>query len=157
MSQQQTKSIIIKGSLHDVFSLWANYENFPHFMEPIKSVTRHDTEESHWTVSGPFGTSVEWDAITTRMEPDSRIAWTSKDNGDIKTSGQVTFKPLPYDEILVTVTMKYQSQRKLAPSIFENLFGDLEGQLTRSLQRFKQYAEHRGSGETEASSQTRAS
>jgi uncharacterized membrane protein len=118
-------------------------------MEPIKSVERYDNLISHWMVGGPFGTSIEWDAITTRMEADSRIAWTSKDDGDIKTSGQVTFKPLPYNETLVTVTMRYQAQKKLAPSIFENLFGDLDGQLTRSLRRFKHYAEHRTSSEKE--------
>ena len=142
MAQQVTKSIIIKGDLHRIFSLWANFENFPEFMEPIRSITKRSVNESHWVVDGPLGKRVEWDAVTTRLEPDRRIAWASVEGGDVMTSGQVTFVDLPQGEAQVTATVRYQPQNGLARPIFEALFGDLEGQLTQSLRQFKAYAEH---------------
>ena len=141
MADQVTKSVIVKGDLHRIYELWSDFENFPKFMKPIKSIRKMGDLLSHWTVEGPFGTKVEWDAITTRKEPDQRIAWTSKDDGDIKTSGQVTFMKLPRDETQVTATMKYQPMAGLASPIFETLFGNLEKQMEENLHRFKKHAE----------------
>ena len=142
MAQQVTKSIIIKGDLHGVYSLWANFENFPRFMAPIRSIAKRSNTESHWVVDGPLGKRVEWDAGTTRLEADRRIAWSSVEGGDVMTSGQVTFVDLPRGEVQVTVTLRYQPENDLARPIFEALFGDLDGHLTQSLRQFKAYAEH---------------
>jgi uncharacterized membrane protein len=50
---------------------------------------------------------VEWDAEITRMEPNKRIAWRSTDDGEVRTSGQVTFNSLPDAQTEVTVVLQY--------------------------------------------------
>ena len=64
-------------------------------MKYITSVHKTGDGLSHWVMEGPLGKKIEWDAEATRMEPNKRIAWNSCDQGDITTSGQVTFKELP--------------------------------------------------------------
>ncbi|HEY8150919.1 MAG TPA: SRPBCC family protein, partial [Vicinamibacteria bacterium] len=91
MPEQATKSIIVGAGVGEVFEVWSNFENFPHFMKNIKSVEKRPDGSTHWVMDGPLGKSVEWDAETTMFEPNKRIAWHSREGSTIKTSGQVTF------------------------------------------------------------------
>lgn len=140
MSNQATDTIIVKGSVDEVYKLWADFENFPKFMEPIKSVEKIDDRRSRWVVEGPFDTTIQWQAETTTLEENKRIAWNSIE-GDVKTSGQVTFMQLPEDQTQVTVTLQYTPKAGLSSVIADKLFGDLEGQLKENLRRFKVFAE----------------
>jgi uncharacterized membrane protein len=142
MQDQVTKSIIVKGQIETIFDLWSNFENFPNFMEPVVSVEHTGENNTHWKVDGPFGTTIEWNAETTRLEKHKRIAWNSLD-GDIKTSGQVTFTELPQNETQVTVTVKYIPGESLAEPIFNQLFGNTEKLATESLRKFKSFAEEK--------------
>jgi uncharacterized membrane protein len=137
-----TKNIIVRGTINDVYQAWANFENFPRFMQHIQSVTKTGDRTSHWVMEGPFGTRLEWDAETTRLEENKRIAWSST-SGDIKTSGQVTFNSLPNNEVEVTVMLKYVPPAGMAGEVVANLFGDPEGKLVADLRNFKRYIEGR--------------
>lgn len=141
-SSTTTKNILVKAPLHAVYQAWANFENFPNFMHHIKSVYKTGERTSHWTMEGPFNTQIEWDAETTRLDEDKRIAWNSI-TGDIKTSGQVTFNQLPNDEVEVTVMLKYVPPAGLAGNIVAELFGNPEGKLLEDLRNFKRYIEQR--------------
>ena len=143
MSNQVTKSIIVKRPVADLFQLWANFENFPHFMENIHSVQKTGDRTSHWTLQGPLGTKVEWDAETTLMEENKRIAWNSKDRSPVTTSGQVTFNALPNNETEVTVLMHYDPPAGMAGDMVAKFFGHPEKRLEEDLQNFKNYAEGR--------------
>ncbi len=140
MKEGVTKSIIVKGDVEDVYNVWANFENFPHFMRHIKSVTKKGDGISHWVMEGPLGTSIEWDAETTRLEENKRIGWNSIE-GDIKTSGQVTFTALPNNETQLTVMLKYVPPGGLPGHVVAELFGDPEGKLEDDLRNFKAYIE----------------
>lgn len=140
MQDQITQSIIVKGKVDRIYNLWSDFENLPKFMEPVKAVERTGGNVTHWKVDGPFGTTIEWDAETTRLEKNKRIAWNSLD-GDIKTSGQVTFTELPQNETQVTVTVKYLPGDALAHPIFEQIFGNTEELAGASLRKFKSFAE----------------
>lgn len=141
MTDRITKSIIVDGDINRIYNLWANFENFPHFMHNIKSVTKMGNDMSHWMMEGPLGKTIEWDARTTRMEPNKRIAWNSMDNSDLTTSGQVTFNALPHDQVEVTVTLQYQPPAGKLGEMVANLFDDPEAKLEQDLYRFKTYAE----------------
>jgi uncharacterized membrane protein len=141
MSEQITKSIIIKADVEDLFNSWANFENFPRFMENIKSVTKTDERMSHWVMQGPLGAPIEWDAETTRLEPHDRIAWNSKDNSAVKTSGQVIFKELGPIETEITVTLHYEPPAGMVGDIVTQLFSNPEKRLEEDLRRFKEYVE----------------
>src|SRR5579859_1426130 len=126
MPDKFTQSIVVLGSLSDIYSLWADLTNFPRFMHYIKSVTMIDDRTSHWVMKGPLGTDIEWDAVTTRMEPNQRIAWNSKDNSAVTTSGQVTFRPMGTNETEVTVTLQYDPPAGAAGQAMASLFANPE-------------------------------
>jgi len=139
-----TKNIIVQADINKVYDTWANFENFPHFMQHIESVTKTGARTSHWVMRGPLDTRLEWDAETTRLEENKRIAWNSI-GGDIKTSGQVTFNALPDGQVEVTVMLKYVPPAGLAGEVAAALFGDPEGRLLTDLRNFKRYIEQRAS------------
>lgn len=140
---QTTKSIIVKGDVSKIYQIWADFESFPKFMQHIKGVTKTGERTSHWVMEGPMNAIIEWDAETTRLEENTRVAWNSKDGSELKTSGQVTFTPLPQNQTEVTVTLQYAIPDTLASKVVAHLFGDPDRYLQEDLRRFKAYAEGR--------------
>jgi uncharacterized membrane protein len=140
MADRVTNSIIVKGSVDELFDIWANFENFPHFMKNIKSVRKSSDTMSHWVMEGPLGKNLEWDAKTTMVERNKRIAWSSVD-GDLKTSGQVTFNDLRNNSTEITVIMHYEPPGGALGQAVANLFSDPEKRLDEDLRNFKAYAE----------------
>lgn len=141
MAEQVTRTIIVKAPASDVYDIWANFENFPYFMKYITSVRKTGDGLSHWVMEGPLGKNIEWDAETTRMEPGRRIAWNSRDQGDITTSGQVTFKELSQGETEIAVTLQYVPPAGALGAAVAKIFSDPAGQLEEDLKNFKAYAE----------------
>jgi uncharacterized membrane protein len=143
MPEQTTKSIIVGAPAADVFAAWADFENFPRFMEHIKSITRTGDKTTRWVASGPMGQDVEWEAETTRFEPNKRIAWRSTDDSPVTTSGQVTFNQLSPQQTEVTVTLQYVPPGGIAGEAAARLLSDPEEMLEEDLLRFKSYVENR--------------
>lgn len=142
MTQQITKSIIVKGDINKIYDLWANFENFPRFMKSVKAVSKTGDKTSHWVVEGPAGMNVDWNAEMTRLEPNKRIAWNSKDKkGMLTTSGQVTFNSLPNNSIEVTVTMQLTPPAGKVGEAVSALLVNPEQRLTEDLRNFKSYVE----------------
>jgi uncharacterized membrane protein len=141
MSDPVTRSIMVKGDVSRLFALWANFENFPSFMQHIKSVTRTNESLSHWVMEGPLKQTFEWDAEITRMDLNKRIAWRSLDGSEMKTSGQVTFNPLPDKQVQITVTLHYIPPKGKLGEIFAGMLADPEAYLDEDLRHFKEYAE----------------
>jgi len=135
------QNILIKAPLPKIYAAWADFEKFPRFMRHIKAVAKTGERTSHWTMEGPLHTRVEWDAETTRLEENKRIAWSST-SGDLKTSGQVTFNALPDGHVEVTVMLRYVPPIGLAGDLFARLFDDPEGKLAVDLRNFKRYIEN---------------
>jgi uncharacterized membrane protein len=141
MADTVTRHIIVKANVDQAYQVWSNFENFPQFMRYIKSVTRTDSSNSHWVMEGPLGRLVEGDAETTRLEPNQRIAWNSKQNSALKTSGQVTFMPLGDQETDITVSLHYDPPAGWTCDLVTDLFGDPEGKLFADLQNLKAFIE----------------
>jgi uncharacterized membrane protein len=141
MADQTTKTIIVGARVEEAYDAWANFENFPRFMKHVKSVTRTGEKMSHWVVDGPFGKQVEWDAETTRLEKNKRIAWNSKETSDIKTSGQVTFNDLENGQTEITVTLQWVVPKSKGGEKLMGLFADPEKRLEEDLLSFKRYVE----------------
>lgn len=141
MTSQVTHTLTVLASLPDVYNWWANFENFPMIMENIKAVTKTGERTSHWVLAGPLGLEVAWDAETTRLDENQRIAWNSKDNSALKTSGQVIFTALGSNETEITVTLQYTPPAGAAGEAVAALLANPEGRLKADLQRFKQFIE----------------
>ena len=141
MADQTTKTITVGAGIDTVYETWANFENFPRFMKDVKSVTKTGDRMSHWVVKGPFGKDVEWDAETTRLDKNTRIAWNSKETSDIKTSGQVTFNDLGKGQTEVTVTLQWVVPASKGGEKLASLVTDPAKRLEEDLLSFKHYVE----------------
>jgi uncharacterized membrane protein len=87
------KILYVNAPVDQVFQLLARYESFPLFMRNVRRVRTHPDGRSHWTVAGPAGVSFEWDAVTTRFEPNLLLAWRTVSNSVVRHSGSIRFEP----------------------------------------------------------------
>jgi len=141
MADPFTRSITVLASVADVYQIWANFENFPRFMKYIKSVTLTGERTSHWVAAGPLGVTVEWDAETTMLDENERVAWNSIQGSEVKTSGQVTFRELGPNETEVTVLLQYDPPAGAAGEALAELFANPEKRVQDDLEHFKEHVE----------------
>lgn len=137
------KTVTINRSASELYSFWRNFENLPHFMKHIKSITVRDDRLSHWVAQAPLGAQVEWDAQIITDEPDHLIAWASVEGSDIENSGFVRFQPAPGNRgTEVKVAMEYNPPGGALTAAIAKLFGEEpEQQVGDELNRFKQLME----------------
>lgn len=131
------KTIIVSAPVSKVYDVFSHFDRFPEFMDNLKSVEMKGDRLSHWVAKGPLGTSVEWDAETTLLEENKRIAWNSRDNGDITTSGQVTFTELENNQTQIHVLIKYEPPAGAVGEAVAKIFSNPQSQLEEDLERFK--------------------
>jgi uncharacterized membrane protein len=102
------KTITIDAPVEDVFAFWTAYENFPSFMSRVLEVRPSVREgQSHWTVAGPAGMHVEFDAEITEMIPNEVVAWRTVEGSIVGHAGLVRFDPMEDGGTRVTVRMSY--------------------------------------------------
>jgi uncharacterized membrane protein len=142
VSDQIERSTVVLATLSDVYNMWANFENFPLFMPRLKSVTKTGEASSHWVMEGPLGTDLEWEAQTTAMESNRRIAWSSLPGSTVTTSGQVSFRELGPNETEVTVRMGYDLTGGPVVETAAQVLSNPEDVVQESLRRFKEHMEH---------------
>jgi uncharacterized membrane protein len=133
------KSIEVDRPLNQVYNQWTQFEEFPRFMEGVKSVKQLDDTRLHW-VAEIGGKEKEWTAKIIEQIPDHRIAWESE-SGEF-TSGVVSFQSMGPNRTRVTLEITYD------PKGFVENAGDAIGVVSRrvenDLKRFKEFIENRG-------------
>jgi uncharacterized membrane protein len=134
------KTVVVHAPISQVFNYWKNFENFPRFMENIESIQTVGPDMTKWTAKGPLGAAVEWDAKTTYVEENKKIAWQST-GGQIETHGAVLFKQAGDNQTEVTVGLEYNPVGGALGEAIAKLFSDPENKLEEDLNRFKQVAE----------------
>jgi len=127
----------------EVYRFWREVENLPSFMAHVDDVSGTGDGTSHWTVSAPFGRTVEWDATTIEDVPERRIAWRSVENADVQNNGAVDFVPAPGargTEVHVSISYKMPAG-KLGETVARYFGEDPHQQLDDDLRRLKQLLE----------------
>ena len=133
------KSIEIDLPVSTVYNQWTQFEDFPHFMEGVESVTQLDDKRLHW-VAEIAGAREEWDAEIVDQQPDQRIAWRSIDGTG--NGGIVTFQPVSASTTRVNLQMEFEPEG-LAETVGDKL-GFISKQAEGDLKRFKSFIEQRG-------------
>jgi uncharacterized membrane protein len=85
------KTLHIDAPVEQVYEFWSNYENFPLFMSHVREVEDLGEGRSHWSVSGPGGVPIEWNATVTQQTPNEVIAWRSEPGSMLENSGIIRF------------------------------------------------------------------
>ena len=133
------KSLEVNVPIRVAYDQWTQFEEFPRFMEGVKSVQQLDDTHLHWKAE-VAGQQKDWDARIVAQRPDEMVAWTSTSGA--RNAGVVRFERASDDVTRITLEMDVDPEGPL-----ENL-GDFVGVLDRlvegDLQRFKEFIESRG-------------
>jgi uncharacterized membrane protein len=133
------ESIDVTAPVSTVYNQWTQFEEFPRFMEGVKSVTQSDDTHLHW-VAEVAGRDMEWDAEITEQHPDERVAWRATSGAE--NAGVVTFHRIDDETTRVTLQLDVDPE-----GIVENVgtaLGFLERRVKGDLGRFKEFVESRG-------------
>ena len=106
MPRRVEGSTQIDARVGEVYGYWQTLENPPMFMAHVEEACPLGEGRTHWKIRGPFGTGAEFDAETTRNEPNEAMAWNSI-GGGVETSGRVLFREIGPDRTRVEVTVNY--------------------------------------------------
>ncbi|GAB4460138.1 MAG: SRPBCC family protein [Armatimonadaceae bacterium] len=137
------EAVAIMKPAEELYNFWRKFENLPHFMNHLESVTEYDEKRSHWKAKGPFGSSVEWDAEVINEIPGELIAWRSVDEAEVPNAGSVRFQSLPEGHgTKLTVTLEYNPPAGKLGAAIAALFGEEPHlQVKDDLRRFKSLME----------------
>jgi uncharacterized membrane protein len=126
-----------------VYEYWRRLENLPAFMAHVDDVTTDGGGRSHWTVSAPFGRSVEWDAEIVEDVPGERLSWRSVTAADISNEGTVIFTAAPGDQgTEISVVIRYDVPGgRLGEALARFAGEDPRQQVDDDLRRVKQVLE----------------
>jgi uncharacterized membrane protein len=117
------KTININAPVERVFEFWSNPRNFPQFMTNVREVRDLGNGRSQWTVAGPAGLSVKWNAVVTEFIPNKLIAWKSENGSAIANAGIVRFDTTNGASTRVTVRMSYNPPAGAIGHAFAKIFG----------------------------------
>jgi uncharacterized membrane protein len=133
------KSIEVNVPLSTAYNQWTQFEEFPQFMDGVKSVRQLDDRTLEWTAS-IGGQEETWTAEITDQEPDQRIAWESVTGN--RNAGVVTFDEVGPETTRVTLEMSWQPEGAVQQA--GAALGSDDRQVQGDLERFKKFIESRG-------------
>ena len=134
------ESIDVTAPVSTAYNQWTQFEEFPRFMEGVKSVTQTDDTHLHW-VAEVAGREVEWDAEITEQHPDERVAWRATSGAE--NAGVATFHRI--DDETTRVTLQLDADPEGIVESVGTALGFLDRRVKGDLERFKEFLEHRGS------------
>ncbi|MDX1600915.1 MAG: SRPBCC family protein [Anaerolineales bacterium] len=135
-----SKSILIKADPESAFEAWTALENIPDYMKGVQEVQQEADDRSRWKMVAPDGAELEWVTQITRNEPPSRFAWSTVE-GDVNTSGQVTFHQLDDGQTEITMMVNFGEEDQEPAAALA--FPDPEEQVMQTLRDFKAMVEGR--------------
>ena len=137
-------SVTVNAPVHQVYSLFSHFNDFPKFMSFVKEVTYSDEQHSHWMaeVVGPH----QWDAVNEDWLDDQQIGWRS--TSGLENAGRVTFQPIAPNQTLVEVYISYNPPVGLLGDIGELLGAGhhFEAVLQNDLNNFARMIEQAPAG-----------
>ena len=121
------------------YDQWTQFEEFPRFMEGVKSVQQLNDTTLEWDAE-INGIERSWRAEISEQEPDTVVAWRSTSGA--KNDGRVSFEPI--DGARTRVTLELDVEPEGAIEKAGDALGFVQRQVEGDLKRFKEFIESRG-------------
>jgi uncharacterized membrane protein len=136
------KTINIEAPVDRVFTYWSHPENFPDFMTHVHEVRRIGDGLYRWSVGGPAGILVQWDAQITDLDFNKLLAWKSLPGAIVGQSGVTRFSSNPDGSTRIDVKMSYNPPAGAMGHAIAELFGvDPKHEMDDDLMRMKSFIE----------------
>lgn len=139
MSTKVEKSILVNVPISIAYNQWTQFEEFPHFMGGVKSVTQLDDERLNWIVE-IGGVRRQWDATILEQVPDTKVSWAATEGAT--NAGSVSFEDVGGGQTQVHLALEYEPEG-LVEKIGDKL-NVVENQAEADLERFKAFIEDEG-------------
>ncbi len=111
-------------------------------MRNVREVRDLGDGRSHWIVTGPAGTEVEWDATITRLESNKVLAWKTVPGSIVEHAGIIHFQPNPDGSTRVHIRLSYNPPAGALGHVVASLFGaDPKSEMDEDLVRMKTFIE----------------
>jgi carbon monoxide dehydrogenase subunit G len=120
------KTVEVNVPIRVAYDQWTQFEEFPRFMEGVKSVRQLDDTHLRWTAE-IAGQEVEWDARIMTQRPDDMISWSSTSGA--RNAGVVRFVRTADEATRITLAMDVDPQGAVQQA------GDALGILDRQVER----------------------
>jgi uncharacterized membrane protein len=101
------KSLNVQAPLEQVYEFWSDIERFPRFMANVREVRDLGEGRSRWTVAGPAGAPVEWEAVVTKRVANHQLAWKTVPGSTVEHAGHVRFLPNASGGTRIDVHLSY--------------------------------------------------
>jgi uncharacterized membrane protein len=132
------KTININVPVEELYQFWMQLENIPRIMTHVKEVKDLGNNRSRWTVEGPAGINVDWDAVITEKIPNELVAWESVQGEEIETAGKVRFRAIPDGSTRMTIHLEYTPPAGVVGHVVASVFGkDPKRAMDEDLLRLK--------------------
>jgi carbon monoxide dehydrogenase subunit G len=139
MSTKVEKRILVNVPVSTAYNQWTQFEEFPHFMGGVKSITQLSDDRLEW-VAEIGGIRRQWEAKILEQIPDRRVAWAATEGAT--NAGAIEFEDIGGGQTSLQLTLEYEPE-----GIIEKV-GDklnvVERQAEADLQRFKEFIEDEG-------------
>ena len=132
------KSVEVDVPVSVAYNQWTQFEEFPQFMEGVKSVRQIDDTHLQWTAE-LGGQEHSWEAEISQQEQDRLISWRAVDGK--YNSGKVTFEPIGADRTRINVEMTYDAEGM--KEALGSALGFDSRRVEGDLERFKEFVEQR--------------
>jgi uncharacterized membrane protein len=133
------QSIDVEVQVRTAYNQWTQFEEFPKFMEGVKTVRQLDDCHLHWHAE-VGGRDKEWQAEITEQHPDERIAWRSTQGA--RNAGVVTFHRLSDTRTRIMLQIEYEPEG--VTETIGDAVGVVSARVKGDLERFKEFIESRG-------------
>ncbi|RPF28873.1 SRPBCC family protein [Georgenia muralis] len=139
MTTKVHKSIMVDVPVATAYNQWTQFEDFPHFMGGVTSVTQLSDDRLQW-VAEIAGVKREWEARILEQVPDRKIAWAATEGAT--NAGAVTFEDVGGGQTQIHLELEYEPEG-LVETAGDKL-GLVERQAVADLERFKEIIESEG-------------
>ena len=135
------ESIVVNAPPQRVYDIWRNLENLPRLLSNVERVEVLDRTRSRWSVKGPAGAPIAWDAELINDKPGEIIAWRTTDSTLVNHAGSVTFESAGQGT-RVNVSLQYDPPGgRLGHAVASLVSADAGSQTAHDLQEFKRAVE----------------
>jgi uncharacterized membrane protein len=139
VSTKVEKHILVNVPVSVAYNQWTQFEEFPHFMGGVKSVTQLTDGRLEW-VAEIAGVRRKWEARVLEQIPDTKVAWAATEGAT--NAGSVTFEDVGGGQTQVHLSLEYEPEG-LVEKIGDKL-NVVENQAEGDLNRFKAFIEAEG-------------
>lgn len=116
--------MVIRRPAHEVYAFFRDLHNLPRVMRYVEKIEVSSSALSHWTIRGPAGVRLGWDAEIINERPAELIAWRSREGADVRNAGSARFIPTADGATEVRVQLRYDPPAGAVGAAIAKLLGE---------------------------------